>query len=136
MEVSPGNFGLLIAFLLPGFVVLWGLSYFSTTVRLWLSGPGEAPTVGGFLFVPLASVAAGVTVSTVRWLAIDTAHRWTGLPPPSWDFSRLQDNVSAYGVLNDIHYKFYQSHANGLIALVFVYLSRRVHQGIFTEPVG
>ena len=62
-EVSPGNFGLLIAFLLPGFIVLWGLSYFSATVRLWLAGSGQSPTVGGFMFVTLASVAAGVTVS-------------------------------------------------------------------------
>jgi hypothetical protein len=135
-EVTSSNFGLLIAFVLPGFIVLWGLSYFSATVRLWLSGEGTTPTVGGFMFVTLASVAAGVTVSTVRWLVIDTIHRWTGLPQPPWDFSRLHDSVGAYNVLNDIHYKFYQSHANGLIAVVFLYMSRRIHQGIFTAPVG
>ena len=135
-EVSTGNFGLLIAFLLPGFIVLWGLSYFSATVRVWLSGAGQTPTVGGFMFVTLASVAAGVTVSTVRWLVIDTIHHWTGISQPAWDFSRLQDNVSAYNVLNDIHYKFYQFHANGLIALLFVYVARRAQKGIFTAPVG
>jgi hypothetical protein len=134
-DVSTGNFGLLIAFLLPGFVVLWGVSYFSPTVRLWLSGAGQTPNVGGFMFVTLASVAAGVTVSTVRWLVIDTIHHWTGLPQPAWDFSRFQDRVGAYNVLNDIHYKFYQSHANGLVALAFVYLARRTHQGFFTTPL-
>ncbi|OGJ64555.1 hypothetical protein A3C37_02130 [Candidatus Peribacteria bacterium RIFCSPHIGHO2_02_FULL_53_20] len=44
-EVSSSNFGLLIAFLLPGFAVLWGASYFSETVALWLSGSGTTPTV-------------------------------------------------------------------------------------------
>jgi len=39
-DVPPGNFGVLIAFVLPGFIVLWGVSYFSATVRLWLSGAG------------------------------------------------------------------------------------------------
>jgi hypothetical protein len=118
-------------------MVLWGLSYFSTTVRLWLAGAaGTTPTIGGFMFVTLASVAAGVTVSTVRWLVIDTIHRWTGLPPPAWDFTRFQDNVAAYNVLNDIHYKFYQFHANSLMALIFVYTARRTHQGLFTAPVG
>ena len=135
-QVSSGNFGLLIAFVLPGFIVLWGVSYFSATVRLWLSGAGTTPTVGGFLFVTLASVAAGVTVSTVRWLVIDTIHHWTGIRQPSWDFARLQENVGAYNVLNDIHYKFYQFHANGLIALFIVYVARRTHYGIFTAPVG
>jgi hypothetical protein len=135
-EVSTGNFGLLIAFVLPGFIVLWGLSYFSATVRFWLSGAGTMPTVGGFMFVTLASVAAGVTVSTVRWLVIDTIHHWTGIRQPRWDFARLQDNVGAYNVLNDIHYKFYQFHANGLIALLFVYMARRTYYGIFTASVG
>ena len=135
-EVSSSNFGLLIAFLLPGFVVLWGASYFSGTIALWLSGSGETPTVGGFMYVTLASVAAGVTVSTVRWAVIDTIHHWTGLSQPHWDFSRLQDNVAAYNVLNEIHYKFYQFHGNLLIALFFVYVARRVHFGFFAEPLG
>lgn len=135
-EVSPGNFGLLIGFVLPGFIVLWGLSYFSATVRLWLTGAGTTPTVGGFMFGTLASVAAGVTVSTVRWLVIDTIHHWTGIRQPPWNFARLQDNVGAYNVLNDIHYKFYLFHANGLIALLFVYVSRRLQHGIFTAPFG
>ena len=129
-EVSSSNFGLLIAFLLPGFVVVWGASYFSETIALRLSGSGATPTVGGFMYVTLASVAAGVTVSTVRWAVIDTLHRWTGLPQPHWDFSRLQDNVAAYNVLNEIHYKFYQFHGNLLIALLFVYVARRVHLGL------
>ncbi|QDT27863.1 hypothetical protein Enr10x_31980 [Gimesia panareensis] len=124
-DVSPGSFGMLIAFVLPGFIVLWGVSYFSATVRLWLSGAGTTPTIGGFMFGTLASVAAGVTVSTARWLVIDTIHHHTGIPRPNWDFSRFQDNVGAYNVLNDIHYKFYQFHANGLIALLFVYVARR-----------
>ncbi len=135
-EVSSSNFGVLIAFLVPGFIVLWGMSYFSATVSLWLSGAGTTPTVGGFMFVTLASVAAGVTISTVRWAVLDTIHRWTGLPPPKWDFSRLQDNIAAYNVLNDIHYKFYQFHGNALMALVFVYAARRIHDGIMTTPVG
>ncbi len=135
-EVSSSNFGLLIGFLLPGFAVLWGVSYFSETVAHWLAGSGTTPTVGGFMYVTLASVGAGVTVSTVRWLVIDTIHRWTGIRQPRWNFARLQDNVGAYNVLNDIHYKFYLFHANGLIALMFVYVARRLHHGIFTAPIG
>jgi hypothetical protein len=135
-DVSPSNFGLLIGFLLPGFMVLWGVSYSSATVRLWLTGPDATPSVGGFMFVTLASVAAGVTVSTVRWAVLDTIHRWTGLTQPEWDFSRLHDRVAAYNVLNDIHYKFYLFHGNALLALIFVYTSRRIHAGFVTPPVG
>ena len=48
-EVSLSNFGLLIAFVLPGFMVLWGASYFSETINHWLSGSDATPTVGGFM---------------------------------------------------------------------------------------
>ena len=59
-EVSATNFGLLIAYRVPGFTALWGTSYFSETVRHWLSGSGATtPTVGGFMYITLASVAAG-----------------------------------------------------------------------------
>jgi hypothetical protein len=68
-EVSSSNFGLAIAFLVPGFTVLWGVSYFDETVRHWLSGSSTAmPTVGGFLYVTLASLAAGVAAKA------DAAH--------------------------------------------------------------
>jgi hypothetical protein len=136
-EVSSSNFGLLIAFLTPGFTVLWGASYFSETIRHWLSvSSASTPTVGGFMYVTLASVAAGVVVSTVRWAVVDTMHEWTGLPQPSWDFSRLQENVAAYHVLNEIHYKYYQFHGNMVVALFFAYMARRMHLGFSTAPFG
>ena len=72
-ELSVANFGILIAYVLPGFTALWGVSYFSETVQVWLgSSAGDAPTVGGFLYVTLAAVGAGMTVSTVRWMIVDT----------------------------------------------------------------
>ncbi len=136
-ELSSSSFGLIIAFLIPGFMVLWGVSYFSETVRVWLAASSDsAPTVGGFMYVTFASVAAGMTASTVRWAVIDTIHRWTGLAQPDWDFSRLQENVAAYNVLNEIHYKYYQFHGNAEVALVFVYFARRIHLGFLMAPIG
>ena len=106
-EVSTSNFGILISNLVPGFAVLWGASYFSETVRVWLgNSPVNAPTVGGFLYVTIASVASGLTVSSVRWLIIDAIHHRTGIRQPQWDFSRLQENITAYRTLVEIHYHF------------------------------
>ena len=126
-ESSITNFGLVIAFLLPGFVALWGVGYAFEPVRSWFGTSADnAPTVGGFLYVTLASVVAGLTVSTVRWLAIDTLHHYTGVALPAWDFSRLQENVAAFDVLVDIHYRFYLFYANMLIAIVFTTLMRHL----------
>lgn len=136
-EISSRNFGLLIAFVLPGFTTLWGASYLSTTLRSWIMGAGTTgPTVGGFLYVTLASVACGLMVSTVRWAIIDRIHHRTGLPQPNWDFSRLQQHFAAYEMLNEIHYKFYQFNANALISLIFVGVSRRIHFGLCSKASG
>ena len=136
-EVSINDFGLVIAYLLPGLLALWGTTYLTDTLRPWFgSPPTNMPTIGGFLYVTLASIAAGMTVSTVRWLLLDTFHHRTGIPPPRSDFAHLKESVAAFGVLVDIHYRYYQWNANSLIALVFVYFARRWSQGIWSMPVG
>ena len=70
--VSNDNFGPLIAYLVPGATVLVGLSNFSMTLRSWLGNtPSDAPSIGGFLYLTVASIAAGMTVSALRWVAVD-----------------------------------------------------------------
>ena len=124
-EVSPFNFGLIAAYLVPGFVALWGAAYPFPCLRTWLIAPPEnLPTVGGLLYVTIASLAAGTTASAVRWLVFDTFHHHTGVEPPRWDFGLLPERLDAYQTLIEIHYRYYQLHANLLVALVFAYVAR------------
>ncbi|MCA9036916.1 MAG: hypothetical protein KDA91_17395 [Planctomycetaceae bacterium] len=116
-DVTTSNFGLLIAFVLPGFVLLWGIAPYSQTVTNWLAhANSDAPTVGGFLYATLASVGLGQLVSTLRWLLIDSLHHRTGITPPKVGFASLKDAVGAFDRLIEIHYRYYQWHANALIA--------------------
>jgi len=121
-NVTRDNFGLLIAYVLPGFVALWGVSFFSETVRHWLgTSSANPPTVGGFLYVTVAAVAAGMLVSTVRWMTIDRIHHFTGISAPGLDFARLGDRLSAFELLVSGHYQFYQWHANMAVAIAFTF---------------
>lgn len=132
-ERSIDNFGLLIAYVVPGFLSLWGASYFVPTVQVWLHGTSvDSPTVGGFLYLTIASIAAGLTASTIRWAIIDTIHHRTGVQPPTWDFSLLHNSVEAFDLLVQIHYRYYQFYGNSLVALTFAYLARRASAGSWT----
>lgn len=90
---------------------------------------GGAPTVGGFLYVTIASVGLGQIVSTLRWLLIDPIHHRTGVEKPSWDFRQLRNNVAAFERLIDIHYRFYLWHANALVAVTLGVLLRWIAFG-------
>jgi hypothetical protein len=129
-EVHNGNFGLAIAYLLPGFVVVVGVSLFLRSVRAWLSpDAAQAPTVGGFLYVTLASLAAGMTVSAVRWAVIDTVHKWTGLRRPDWNYRVLHERITAYEFLVGNLYRYYQFYSNMLLAVAFAYAAYVVSGG-------
>lgn len=136
-EVTRGNFGLIIAYLLPGFVALWSVSFFSEAVRAWLgTAPENAPTVGGFLYVTLASLAAGVTVSAICWAAVDTLHHLTGIRPPDWDFRTLHEKFDAFEGLVENHYRYYQFYANMLVSLILLYLAARFGGRVEPLPIG
>src|SRR5712671_4104163 len=95
-DTSLNDFGLLIAYVLPGFTALWAVNFVVRLPVHWLSDiGGSAPTVGGFLYATLASIMAGLVVSTLRWMFIDTLHHRTGLKPPLRDFGKLETATAA-----------------------------------------
>jgi hypothetical protein len=137
MDVSSRNFGLLIAFLIPGFSGILALESLYPPLRHWLATTSsDGPTIGGFLYLTLASVAVGLVASTVRWAIIDPLMR-RGLPKRGWDFARLQQNLNAYEALTENHYRFYQFYANMAVALVAAVAFRRLtlpwSDGLFVD---
>jgi hypothetical protein len=129
-ELSARNFGLVIAYLIPGFLALWGLSFYSPAISEWLRGVGPGgPSVGGFLYVLLASIAAGMTVSGVRWAVLDRCHAMTGLTRPHLNFGNLPGRLDVFEQINEHHYRYYQFYGNSLIALAFTYPTLRLHGG-------
>ena len=135
-SVSKDTFGPLIAYLVPGAVALLGLSPFIPAVKTWFAAtPGDAPTIGGFLYLTVASLAVGMTVSAIRWAIVDSIHARTGLTPPPLDFSRLGSNVEAMELLIEIHYRHYLFFANMLIASAIAWIGYRTRNG-WSQPFG
>mgnify|MGYP001799862497 CR=1 FL=1 len=121
-NASTRNFGLLIAYVVPGFVALVGLGFVSEDVQGWLLGvTPEGPTLGGFLYVTVASVTGGMVSNAVRWALIDTAHHLPGLARPEWSDAALHERVTAYEWLVENHYRHYQFYGNTVCALIFAH---------------
>lgn len=129
-SVTNANFGPLIAYLVPGATVLFGLSEFFPALRAWFAvAQADAPTIGVFLYLTVASVALGMVVTAVRWAVVDTFHSLTGLSLPNLDFSKLGTNVEAFNLLIEIHYKHYQFYSNEFVALAIAYVCHRAKHG-------
>jgi len=123
----------LIAYVLPGFVTLWAVALVSPAVHGWLVGStASGPNVGGFMYVSMASVATGMTVSALRWAVVDSLHVFTGLVRPAWDDSRLSERLRGFEALVENHYRYYQFYANTLVALALAYPTWRInaHAGL------
>ena len=120
-EIRSGDFGLLIAYLAPGYVALWCSRPLSPTLAGWVSSDTSEASVGDFLFATVAAVVAGLMASTVRWAILDQVHHLTGVRQPQLDFSRLFDRVDAFSRLVEDQYRYYQFYGNTLVTLLWGY---------------
>lgn len=111
------SFGLLIAYLIPGSILLWGIGQQQPEVLSWLGTVDEErQSIGGFLYGTVASIACGLVASTIRWFLIDPIHHWTGVSKPKWNLSVLYERTHAFEMLIQMHYRYYQFYANCLVA--------------------
>lgn len=128
LKSDTGNFGVVIAFLVPGFVSLLGVRYHSDIIKQFFNiDETNAPTVGGFLYATLSSVAAGVTISSLRWILIDIIIcKIFKVKKRELDFKRLVGKEEAFSFINENHYRYYQYYANMLVAIFIAYILRIV----------
>lgn len=119
------SFGILIAFIIPGWIGLLGLSYIYPLFDVWLAGSvKDSPTVGGFLFALLASAALGTGFSTIRWLIVDPLVGLTTKKTARPTFENLKNAHEVLRLLIESHYRFYQFHGNVMVAAIIAMLCR------------
>lgn len=121
-NLTNRNFGLVVAYLIPGFVCLWGIGFIDPRVAAWLAGSRDVgPTIAGVLYVTIASLGLGMTASAVRWAIIDQLHHATGLTRPAWSDRDLHNRIEAYTWLIENYYRYYQFYGNTLVSLLIAY---------------
>ena len=116
------GFSLLIAFLLPGLIALFGVATVDTTVRAWFSGAQTGPTFVGLLFVLLAALALNLVITAVRWFLFEyISWPFVGsiIPvSPSFDQKKRKGLEVQYIDLRHQFYYHYLAYANAAVALL------------------
>lgn len=121
-------FALVIAQLLPGLIVIFGLSLHVSALRDWLGTAAQQDvTLGGTVLVILAAIAVSMLLNGVRFIVFECV--WPiARPRPDPDADqvgarRVPAIESAYQDLVAQHYAYYQFYGATCVAVpVFVVL--------------
>ncbi len=109
-DVTSTSFGLLIAFLLPGGVLLYGLSCWSADVqRLFETFLTAQSTLGLFLMVILAALVLGLIITVPRYFLFECIicrrHR---IESALFSKLRVSETLTAFRAVADEHYRYHQ----------------------------
>jgi len=126
-EKSFSNFGLLVAYVLPGFIAVAGMAPIFPTLAGWLRPVAQGDLgLGPPVYAVLGATAVGLILSCFRWVLIDHVHQWTGVKQPVWDDSQLSELLGGFDYLVQNHFRYYEFTANTLLAVVGAYSVNRV----------
>jgi hypothetical protein len=124
-DLTATSFGYLIAFLLPGLACLYGVGlWYNQPPALLQPASNSESTLGPSLVFLLASLAAGLLVSAIRWLlyekllcksrCFDADH-----------FKKLQtpERLSSFKAVVDEHYRYHQFFGGMSIGLIPLFIA-------------
>lgn len=120
-DQSVVGFGYTIAYVLPGGTAILVLGLADPRITAWLTELATKDvSLGGFLFFGGAATAVGMILQAARWLFFEEMlGRWFVAFPPLDDSKRSQPGVAeALAVIQEHHYRHYQSYGAFFIALL------------------
>jgi hypothetical protein len=147
-DITSTSFGFLIAYLLPGLVVLYAFSLWldpiQSQLKVFLTADAN---VGLFLLVILTAIALGLQLTAVRWVVFELLlfkallkivirkfKRWSKKHRLSEQFRLSEDDFSSLGVpgkleafraATDEHYRYHQFWGGMTIVLPVLYFALR-----------
>jgi hypothetical protein len=130
-DLLAENFGLLIAYVVPGLAALWACALWDVKIGAWMAQAGTLDTtIGGFLILTVAALGAGMLVQALRFALFElllpkSSHAlrwWPYLTAPSYEHRQRRDPEvrAALREITDQHYRYYQCHGGLSVALVAV----------------
>ena len=124
--MESSSFGLIVAYVLPGFIGLAGVVPLVPAVGQWLQPVAQGDLgFGPPIYALLSAITVGMIVSCFRWMIVDQVLKWTGVPKSVRGYENLPEKLDAVDYLVKGHYHFYQFYANSLVALVWAYSLNR-----------
>lgn len=131
-QVNDTNFGILIGFVVPGFLLYLGIWPWFPALLEWLSWSTTdfGTTIAGGVYALLASLGFGVVVSGLRYFVVDKSLQTLysrgyriGVDRPNLNWVELVGKETAFNMAVQSYYRFYQCYANTFVSGTLMALS-------------
>jgi hypothetical protein len=133
VQFEPINFGVLIAFILPGSVAVYGLRYVSPRISaLWSMLESGQIVIGPLILLAVATLAVGLIVSSLRVVLLEPIMYRTGVQREKVNYKKLADHREFFDEMIENVYRYEQFYGNVFLALLFCSFLRYV---VGNEPI-
>ncbi|HAI14174.1 MAG TPA: hypothetical protein DCM28_20885 [Phycisphaerales bacterium] len=113
-------FGIIIAYIVPGFIVLLALGQIHPDIGYMMQPDGKTEIAGllYFFYGLIAMIGLGVMISGLRWMTIDQINALTGIKRPAVNHAALIGREEHLDTIKDGFYRYYQFYSNCIVSLI------------------
>ena len=123
VQFEPIDFGIFIAFILPGSIGVYGLRYISPRINeLWTALEHGQIVLGPLVLLALSALAVGLIVSSLRVVFLEPVfHCFFGVHPVNVKYEKLADpgRLEFFKEMVKNVYRYEQFYGNTFLALLF-----------------
>jgi hypothetical protein len=122
MEKTGLNFGLVIAYLIPGFLATYAVASRVSTVDALLGGPKRVPDAASVVPLVLIAVGVGIIINAISAVVIRNLIHLSGVKEEEEFVTRkLRDeDIRRYDHMVEATFRYHQFYSNMLIAVVLL----------------
>ena len=116
------NFGLVIAYMIPGFSATYALASHVGTIDALLGGPGRVPSTASVVPLLLIAVAIGIVINAISWVVIRPVIHRCGVREESGLVNKKLSNEDRlrYDQIVEATFRYHQFYSNMLVAVVLL----------------
>lgn len=113
------NFGLVIAYLIPGFCGTYALTPHVTAINALVGG---AANTGSVVVLLLIALAVGIIINAISWVVVRNFIHFTGVKSPSGIVYRKSSRQDAlrYNRLIESTFRYHQFYSNMLVGILLL----------------
>ena len=122
VQIAPINFGLIIAYVLPGTVGIYSLRYLSDHVNLlWQALESGQAMAGPLVVLGIASLVVGLTVSSLRVVVLEGIFYRTGVRKATISYEKIAaaEKLELFKEMVENVYRYHQFYGNVMLSLLF-----------------